>query len=131
MYLQGFWDFRSNRRCQGRRLNVDMSEDVPEGRADLPFIYPRWARSFRGRLALDLCVRHSGTYRFVHISRMDGFEARVWLLGRASPTSRTVAPNLWSFGRSELRKLPCPELMCRYLGASADVTRRVLTGSIL
>ncbi|MED6142859.1 hypothetical protein PIB30_001631 [Stylosanthes scabra] len=26
MYLQGVWDFRSNRRCQGRRLEIDVSK---------------------------------------------------------------------------------------------------------
>ncbi|MED6136081.1 hypothetical protein PIB30_052612 [Stylosanthes scabra] len=42
------------------------------------------------------------------------------------PMSRTVAPNLWSFGGFELCKLSCPELLRRYLGASVNVFGRVL-----
>ncbi|MED6121710.1 hypothetical protein PIB30_032710 [Stylosanthes scabra] len=57
----------------------------------------------------------------------------IWLLGRADPMSRTVAPNLWSFGGSELRKLICPELrkwLRRSFGGSETLSFKVAGPSV-
>ncbi|MED6155170.1 hypothetical protein PIB30_002898 [Stylosanthes scabra] len=118
MYLQEFWDFRSNQRCQGRRPEVD-------------------ARSSRDRLAVELecptfqdssfraCESDGrlphGPDPCIFIGLKSEIGARVCLLGSVGPTSRTVALNLWSFGESELRKLTCPESVNGYIGASEDL----------
>ncbi|MED6191651.1 hypothetical protein PIB30_002461 [Stylosanthes scabra] len=95
------------------------------------------ARLIRDRLASSLSVRHSRTRCFVRTSWRVGWlvdltRVSYWaksmigvcvcLLGCVGPMSRTVAPMLWSFGESELRKLIYPEPASIYVGVSTDPT---------